>query len=367
MRAAFSWITLLAFSLTAGCAQESKAPPRQARVFPVVAAKVEKRDVPIYIYAVGNVKASSEATIKPQVSGKLIEVNMVDGQKVKKGQLLFTIDPKPFEAALYKAKANVDKDQAALDLAEATLKRYGQLVKEDYVSKLNYDTYKTNVETLRAQLETDKADVMTAQINLDYCSITAPFDGKASEPFIDEGNIITAEQSELTTVFQIDPVEVRFGISQKDYILFRSTVPKPKKVLVSLPSEAEIEYEGKIFFVDNNISTTTGTILVKARVSNPDEKLWPGEFVKVKLQLQKIKDAFIMPLGALQYGQNGPFVYIIKDDMTVEALPIELLTKNESYVATSKGFAEGESVVIDGQVNLRPGAPVKIKEDVKKP
>lgn len=356
---------LIALFSLSSCKQANNGPKPVIEI-PVLVDKVKEQDVPVYIFAVGNAKASNEADIKPQISGIVSEVNMVDGQKVKKGQLLYTIDPRPFDAVLEKTKGILEKDKASLQLAEATLKRYGQLVKEDYVSKLNYDTYSTNVQTQKAQVLSDEADVKTAQINLDYTHISAPFDGILSEHQIDEGNLVTAEQTLLTNIAQVDPLEIRFGIAQKDYELFRSVHPRPKIVEISLPTENEKYFPGTIFFVDNKISRTTGTVLLKARMANPQHELWPGEFVKVKLQLKKVKGAMVMPLGALQYGQSGPFVYIVKPDMTVEVRPVDIVTKNEAYIATSTGFKPGELVVTDGQINLRPGVKVKIKDETEK-
>lgn len=354
-----------ALSLMTGCQQKSKQknePPPVA----VSAAPVEERTVPLFLNAIGNIAAPATVDVFPQVSGMLVEEFVQDGEIVEKGQLLYSIDPRPFKAALDKAKATLLKDEAALDLAETTLKRYEKLVSEDYVSKLNYDTYKTNVETLKAQILIDKADIDNAQLNYNYAFIHAPIGGKISEVLYNVGNIVSPGQLRpINTIRQLDPIDVRFHLSQPDYQKVIQESPKNLQVFVSLPSE-ERSYKGSVYFIDNTLMTTNGTILFKALIDNAKKLLWPGDFVSIKVLLKELSNAKLIPKSALQYGQQGSFVFVIKEDMTVEVRPIAIVTSADEYFAVESGLKAGEKIVTEGQINLKPGSKVVIMPDEKK-
>ncbi|CRX38491.1 efflux RND transporter periplasmic adaptor subunit [Estrella lausannensis] len=354
----------LALSLMTGCNEGKKMKAERPPVA-VSAAAVEERTVPLFLSAIGNIAAPATVEVFPQVTGMIVEEFVQDGDFVEKDQLLYSIDPRPFKAALDKAKATLLKDKAALDLAETTLKRYEQLVSEDYVSRLNYDTYKTNVETLKAQILIDQADVDNAELNYNYAFIHAPIGGKISEVLFNVGNIVSPGQSKpINTIRQLDPIDVRFHLPQPDYQKIIRESPKTLQVFVSLPEE-ELLYEGTVYFIDNTLMTNNGTILFKAKIDNPKRLLWPGDFVTIKVLLKELERAKLIPKSALQFGQQGSFVFVIKDDMTVEVRPIAIVTSAEEYFAVESGLAPGEKVVTEGQINLKPGSKVVIVPEKK--
>jgi multidrug efflux system membrane fusion protein len=356
-------LSILCFlALLLGCGPKEplrKGPP----AVPVATARVIEKDHPVYISTIGNVYSFLTVDIRPQVSGQILDIHVQRGDKVKKGQVLYTIDPRPYQAILDKAKATLVKDKASLDFAKKKLVRYEGLVKQDYVSQLNYDQYKTDVSTLEAQIVQDQADIDSAQINLDYCTIRAPMDGMISFYNVDPGNIVSPTQADpLTVLRMLDPASIHFNISQHDYQRLKDAHPEKIVIKAFLPHQENNQLEGDVYFVDNHLELTTGTILLMAKIPNPDGVLWPGEFVNVRVLVTVEKNALMVPISAVEIGQKGSFIYVVKSDMTVEARLVEVGDQDENFAVIRKGVAVDEIVVTDGQINLFPGAKVIIKD-----
>lgn len=357
-------LLIILFLLTIwGCTNK---PKKIERVFPVTLGSVIQRDVPIYIEVIGNVYSLQIVEIRPQVGGIITEAYVKQGQYVKKGDPLFSIDPRPFQAALDRAKAALVKDTAALELSKVTLKRNEELAKKDYVSKLNFETFQSNVQSGTGQVESDQADIALAALNLEWSTPVSPIDGKISQYNIYPGNLVTAnDPNHFTDVRQITPADIRFNIAQKDFILVQEALKTGAlKFEVYLPQEPGKPREGEIYFIDNHIDLATGTILIKGTVINEDEKFWPGEFIRVRLQLKVKPNAILVPEEAVQSGQDGPFVYIYQpDSSTVKYQPVIKGERIDRYLLIEKGVNPNDKLVLKGQVNLRPGAKVSVVEE----
>lgn len=358
-------LTLVCLSLTACSGDNQK---KQVRTFPVIVGDVIVRDVPIYVETIGNVYSLQTVEVRPQVGGIIQEAYVKQGQYVKKGDPLYKIDPRPYEANLEKAKAALIKDLAALNLAEITVQRYASLVSKEYVSKLNYEQYQANVETGKGQVLSDQADISLAELNLEWTTPRSPIDGKISQFNIDPGNlVIVNDPNALTNIRQITPADVRFGITQKDFIeVQKSILSGLLKFEVILPQEISKPREGKIYFIDNHIDLSTGTILLRGTVPNEDEFLWPGEFVRIRLQLRVHPNALLVPEEAVQIGREGPFVYVYQPDTsTVEYRKVVKGENIDHLQMILEGVKAGEKVVTKGQVNLRQGAQVELAQEAK--
>lgn len=347
--------------LAVGCSKQEETEKK----YPVVLGDVVQRDVPIFIESIGNVYSLQTVVIRPQVGGIVEQAHVKQGQYVKKGDILYTIDPRPYKANLDQAKANLLKNNAALKIAELTAKRYSDLAQKDFISKLNYEQYQTNVEAAQSQVLNDKAAVEFAQINLDWTTVVSPIDGKISQYNIDPGNLVIANDANaLTDVRSITPADIRFYINQKDYILVQKAMKEGRlKFEVHLPQMPESIRQGKIYFTDNHIDLNNGTILIKGTVPNEDEFFWPGEFVRVRLQLRVQPKGLLVPEESIQYGHDGSFVYVYNP--TTSTVEYRLVVKSEKIdkmYLIEKGINAGEKIVTKGQVNLRPGSKVYIAD-----
>lgn len=351
----------LTFCLVA-CSKKEK-PETQ---YPIIVANVVQRDVPIFIESIGNVFALQTVDIRPQVGGIVLEANVKQGQYVKQGQQLYKIDPRPYQSSLEQAKGILLKDTAALELAEITAKRFSVLAEKDFISKLNYEQYQSNVKSAQGQVFNDHAAVAIAQLNLEWTTVVAPIDGKISQYNIDPGNLVVANDANaLTTLRSISPADIRFYINQKDFVDVQKAMrEKHLKFEVYLPQMINSIREGKIYFFDNHLDLNTGTILIKGTVPNEDEFFWPGEFVRVRLQLRIQPQGLLVPEEALQYGQEGSFVYVFKPETsTVEYRLIERGERIGKMFLIHKGVNPGEQVVTQGQVNLRPNVKVYLANE----
>ena len=351
--------SLLLLLLVCGACEKEHAPPQ--RVFPVVTGQVIERDAPVYMEAFGNIYSPQTVAVVPQVSGILLKTHFQQGQEVKAGDLLFTIDPAPFQAALDQAHAALQGDQAQLELAQKTVERYADLAKLEYVSALNFEQYQTNVSSYQAAIAADKAIVETAAINLGWTRITSPMDGMVGEYSVFPGNLVgpTQTTTSLTTIVQMSPIDVEFSISQADFekIQARSEKEMPG-VEVMLPDAAGPTAVGKVYFIDNQLSVQTGTILCKGTFPNADKKLWPGEFVKVRLLLTTLLKAVMVPTSAIQYGQQGAYIYALSPDGTVTYHLVKVGQEIEDYTVVMDGIKAGDTVITDGQINLHNGVEV---------
>jgi multidrug efflux system membrane fusion protein len=318
--------------------------------------------VPVQIHAIGNVEAYSTVSVKTQVAGELIGVYFKEGQEVKKGDLLFLIDPRPFEAALKQAEANLAKDVAQMKKAEVDARRYTDLFKKGVVSSQDYDQVRTNYETLKAIVKADEAAVRNAKLELEYCYIRSPIDGRIGRLMVNQGNIVKEKETVLVDINQTKPIYVGFSVPEQELPrIKRYMALEELRVQAIIPSDKDHPVTGKLSFINNEVDTKTGTILLKAVFPNQDETLWPGQFVNAVLTLTTQKNALVIPSSAVQMGQEGQYVFVVKPDLTVESRPVVVGDSLEQWVVVSKGLRPGERVVTEGQLSLAPGAKVEIK------
>src|SRR4030067_1187498 len=356
----------LVFLLTA-CSKEKKEQSVKIAV-PVTVESVIQKAVPVQIHAIGNVEAYSSVSIKSRVSGELTRVYFREGQDMNKGDMLFTIDSAPFKTALESAQANLAKDTALAKKAEEDVRRYTELYRDELVSRSQYEQIFSTAEALKATVEGDKAAVENARLQLNYCSISAPISGRTGSLLVNEGNLIKANDDKpMVVINKIQPVYVSFSVPENNLQEIKKYMASGKlNVEASVSKEDKRPEKGVLTFVDNTVDTATGTIRLKAAFDNKGRALWPGQFVNVQITLATIHDTVVVPSQAVQTGQQGQFVFVIKAD-TAELRPVNAGITHEDMTVIEKGLAPGEQVVTDGQMLLMPGAKVEIKntEDKK--
>jgi membrane fusion protein, multidrug efflux system len=326
----------------------------------VVTAKAQ--DVPRYLDEIGRNVAFESVSIMPQVTGRVTERHFQDGENLKKGQLLFVIDPSPYKAQLDAAQASLQQAKAALELAKIQFERDEELVGTRAISKQDYDTKKNAVDVCQAQVESAQAAIETAQINLDYCYIHSPIDGRAGARLVDVGNVVQANTTSLLSIQRIDPIYATFTITEGDLPQVQKQMSRGNlSAMVRLPVDPEnFTRLGRVEFLDNAVQNSTGTVNLRATISNPDHHFWPGQFVDVKLVLATEKSAVLVPNEATQLSQQGPFVYVIKSDNTAELRPVSLGQRQGKDVVITNGLQAGERVVLAGQLLVHPGGKVHI-------
>jgi membrane fusion protein, multidrug efflux system len=354
---------------------------------PVVTAKVSQKDVPVDIAAIGNVEAYATISVRSQVTGQLQNVAFHEGDLVKTGQLLFTLDRRPFEAALAQAAANLTRDKALEAQAEAqlgrdaasaeyqqvTAERQSQLAQRGILSKdaaqmaqsqadataALVKADKANIESTKAQLVAQEAAVETARVQLDYCVIKSPIDGRTGNLSVKVGSLITANQLEMITISRIQPVYVTFAVPATHLPTIKSHMTGGKLAVTAVPQDAEAQpATGALTFIDNAVDMTTDTIKLKATFDNADHRLWPGQFARISLRLTTLPDAVVVPSQAVQTGQDGQYVFVVKQDSTVEQRPVTTGQSVAQDVVVQKGLTPGEVVVTEGQLRLEPGSKV---------
>jgi len=335
---------------------------------PVTAGTVIQKTVPVQVRAIGNVEAYSTVSVKSQIGGQLVRVHFKEGQDVHKGDLLFTIDPRPYEAALKQAEANLAKDTAQLENARAELLRYEELIKHDYVTKQEYDQIRANAVAMEATVNAGKAVVENARLQLKYCFIYSPINGRTGYLQSDEGNLIKENaDNPIVVINQIQPIYVSFSLPEEYLAEIKKYISSGKvKVEVFTTKGKDHPEEGTLTFIDNAVDISTGTIRLKATFSNKEKRLWPGQFVDVAMTLTTQPNAIIAPSQALQTGQTGQYVFVIKNDLSVEARPVLISRTIDGEAVVEKGLQLGEKVVTDGQLQLVPGAKVEIKSSPQK-
>ncbi|MEN2985805.1 MAG: efflux RND transporter periplasmic adaptor subunit [Thermodesulfovibrionaceae bacterium] len=339
--------------------EQKKQPPP----VPVVISEVFMKDVPVHLTAIGNVEAYSTVTIKSRVEGQLLEAYIKEGDEVKKGQLLFLIDPRSFQEAVKQAEANLLRDRAQLEFAKADLERYEELLKDELVSRQQYEKIRATYESLKATVKADEAVVEHAKLQLSYCYIRSPIDGKIGSLFVHPGNMIKANETQIATINQIVPIYVRFSIPEQELIRVKKAMTQGtlKTEVILKASDTNYTAVGKVVFIDNTVDPATGTIKLKAEFPNKDKMLWPGQFVNVVLTIGIKKNALVIPYRALQMGQQGHYVFVIKQNRTAEIRQVKAGFRFGDEVVVEEGLNAGETVVIDGQLRLTPGAKVEIK------
>ncbi len=361
-------IVVLLFSLFISACSDSKAKQTGQRVVPVKIGDVTQQNVPLQINAIGNVEAYNTVSVKALIGGEVTGVHFKEGQDVKKGDLLFQIDPRPYDAALKQAEAALARDVAQARNAEEQAKRYEILVQKDYVSRDQYDQLRANADALAAAVQADKANVENARLQLAYCTIRSPIDGRVGSVLINKGNVIKANDLTMVTINKIAPIYVTFSVPEQNLSdLKKYMAAGPLKVEAVIPGDEKRPAQGVLTFVNNAVDTTTGTIQLKGTFGNRDKRLWPGQFVNVTVTLTTQRNAVIMPSAALQAGQQGQYVFVVKPDFTVESRPVTVARTFGDLTVVAQGVKPGEKVVTDGQLNLIPGTHVELKGDQKQP
>jgi len=375
--------------LSLGCSSQSAAPPSMPAV-PVTVATAVQKNVPIQLRPIGNVESYASITIKAQVAGELVRIHFSEGQEVKKGDLLFEIDRRPYEQALHQAEANLNRDIAQQTQAEANLgrdlaqaenaraqaARYAKLTAEGVISKEQNDTMRTTarstdesaradraaIESARASIAADKATVEKAKLDLEYCEIRSPIDGRTGSLQVKQGTLIKSNaDTAMVVVNQIYPAYVTFSVPEDQLaVIRRSMAQGPLAVEAEVPNDPGEPARGQLSFVDNTVDSTTGAIKLKATFPNKEHKLWPGQFVNVVLTIGTESGVTVVPAEAVQTGQQGSYAFVVKADHTVEnrELTVGRTIGRETVIA--KGIAPGETVVTDGQLRLVPGFKVEV-------
>lgn len=348
--------------LASGCSSQ-KAQSAASTAVPVVVATALEKTVPVELRAIGNVQAYNTVQVKTQVPGELTGVFFKEGDDVKKGQLLFTLDPRTFEAELKRQEATLARDQAEAANARAQATRYAKLVEEGVVAREQYDQYRTQAEAMEAAAQADRNAVENARLRLAYTKIYAPFAGRTGSVLVHRGNIVKEndEKSVLITINQLTPIYAEFAVPERYLPLIKAQTSTGKlKVQAVAPGEAAPE-EGTLTFVDNTVDPATGTIRMKGTFANPSRRLWPGQFVDVVLRLGERPNAILVPTPAVQTGQQGQFVFVIKADMTAEQRAVKAGEAVEGSTIIEQGVRPGERVVTDGHLRLVPGSKVEIR------
>jgi membrane fusion protein, multidrug efflux system len=335
----------------------------------VSAVRATAQDVPRYLDEIGRNVAFEAVTITPQVGGRITERHFQDGENLKTGQLLFVIDPRPYQAQMDAATATLAQAKAALDLAKIQFERDQQVIGEKAISQQDYDTKKNAVDVNQAQVESAEAALETAKLNLEYCYIHSPIDGRAGARLVDVGNVVQANSTSLLSIQRLDPIYANFTITESDLPAVQKQMAKGDlKALVRIPSDPEnAGRNGRVEFLDNAVQNGTGTVNLRATLSNPDHHFWPGQFVDVKLILSVEKQAVLIPNEAAQISQKGPFVYVVRSDGTAELRPVKLGQRQGDQVVVTDGVAPNELVVLAGQMLVRPGGKVRVQDSPAAP
>ena len=361
-------LTLLAVSIS-GCSKSEKAaasgPPPTV---PVTVATVEKKDVPITIRAIGNVEPIQKVDVKSQIAGQVMDVHFKEGDEVKKGDILFQIDPRQGEADLNKALGQLARDKAAAENAKADAARYDQLFKQGVTSRQEFDRVSSAADQAQAAVAADQAAVDNARLQLKYTKIEAPVSGKTGNLAVTVGNIVKSNEAVLVTINQISPIYVTFSVPEQQ-------LPEVKKYMNSglkveaLPPGASVGtgVEGKVTFVDNAVDVQTGTLKLKATFANTKETLWPGAFVDVVLTLTEQPNAIVVPSAGVNVSQNGQYVFLVKPDKSVAMQPITVQRTFGDRSIVSEGLKPGDVVVTDGQLRLSEGSKIEIKGQYQQP
>jgi multidrug efflux system membrane fusion protein len=341
-----------------------ETPPAGAQTpppsIPVTAGTVVARDVPVFLHGIGTVQAYNSVAIKSRVDGQIVRVDFKEGQDVKEGDPLFQIDPRPYQAALEQAQAAKQKDEAQLAGAKLDLERYSKLLGTGYQTRQSYDNQTALVAQLQAAIKGDEAQIDTAKLNLSYADIRAPIDGRLGARLVDKGNLVHAsDNTPLVMITEVKPIFVSFTLPQEALDEVRENNEKSPLVVAAYSGDdKKLLAEGKLTLIDNAIDQATGTIHLKARFDNEDERLWPGQFVNLRVIVSTRTKVATVPSQTVQNGPNGHYAYVIKPDNTVERRPVEVASVQDGIAVVTKGLAPGERVVVDGQYRLTDGARV---------
>ncbi|HUQ76446.1 MAG TPA: efflux RND transporter periplasmic adaptor subunit [Burkholderiales bacterium] len=343
-------------------ARESRKGGKGPPSVPVTVARAVQENVPVRLRAIGNVEAFATVSLKARVDGQIVEVNFKEGAPVKKSDVLFRIDPRPYQAALRQAEANALRDSAARDQAQSQARRYEELLQKNFVSKEAYAQIRTNAETAAAVAKASQAALENARLNLEYCTIRSPLDGFVGKVLSQAGNLVRANDvNPLVVINQVRPIYVNFAVPEQSLPEVRKRMAEGTIEVEVLPVDAgQAHPTGRLIFIDNAVDTTTGTIRLRAQFDNDDAALWPGQFVNLSARLYEEADVIVVPTQAVQTGPDGQYLYIIDDDMTAQVRRVEVKRTEGERAILGKGVAAGERVVTRGQLRLGPKVRVQI-------
>ncbi|MGA3091555.1 MAG: efflux RND transporter periplasmic adaptor subunit [Terriglobales bacterium] len=354
--------TVLVLLTSVGCGK-SKVQAAPAMPVPLVSVvRASAQDVPRYLDEIGRNAAFESVTVTPQVGGRIVERHFQDGENLNRGQLLFVIDPRPYQAQVDAAQASLAQTKAALDLARIQFTRDQEVIGAKAISQQDFDTKKNAVDVDQAQVEAAEAALETAKLNLEYCYIRSPISGRAGARLVDVGNVVQPNATSLLSVQRLDPIYANFTITESDLPRVQKQMSAGTlKAVVRIPADPDTEArDGRVEFLDNAVQNGSGTVNLRATMSNSDHHFWPGQFVDVKLVLSTEKGAVLIPNQAAQISQQGPFVYLVKSDDTAELRPVKLGQRQGDQIVVTEGLAANDRIVLAGQMLVRPGGKVRV-------
>lgn len=339
-------------------AEAGKSPP----AVPVLVAQVVEKGMPLRLHAIGNVETIASVAVKARVDGQITHVHVRDGQDVAAGDLLFQLDPKPYQSQLEEAQANLDHDQAQLDYLKGQEERYQDLLKQNFVSKEGYAQVAANFRGAEASVKADQAAVQHARVNLGYTTIRAPINGRVGKVMLSEGNLVKGNDTvQMLVINQLSPIYVAVAVPQQ-YLNDIRTLHRtaPLRVEAALDKGGKT-LTGKLAFIDNSVDVSTGTIKLRGVFDNREKELWPGQFVDAWVSLRDDDNALVVPTQALQTGPKGPYVYVVKPDSSTELRTVEVIRTEGEETVLAGGVAAGETVVVDGASRILPGTRVSTR------
>ncbi|HJQ84246.1 MAG TPA: efflux RND transporter periplasmic adaptor subunit [Candidatus Binatia bacterium] len=360
VRLAVLGLVVLTACSSGGGATEHRGEPAAV---PVRVAEVTRQDAPVELHAVGTVEPVSSVAVRSRVEGQLSRVAFSEGQTVHRDDVLFVIDERPFQTALRQAEANLARDRAEAERARVEADRFGRLLAEGVVSRDETDRSRTQAETARAAVAAGEAAVERARLDLGYCTIRSPLDGRVGQLLVHQGNLVKTNDTTLAVINQLQPIHVSFAVPEEQLPAVRRHMAG-----AALPVQAtsrdgtQRAVGGELVFVNNTVDQATGTVLLKGAFANGEEELWPGQFVDVALRLTTERDALVIPSAAVQTGQEGAYVFVVRGDGTVESRPVVIRQRFDEHVVVEKGVAAGERVVTEGQLRLAPGVRVEARD-----
>src|SRR5258707_12282842 len=352
----------LAFlGVLAGCAKQQAAPQPRAPI-PVVVGSVKIKSMPVEVIAVGHVEPVSTVSIEAQVPGQLLDVHFKEGDFVRKGQLLLTLDPRPYEAALPQDKAALARDKGTAANNRLQAQRYSKLLAEGIVPPSQVESFTSAADASDAVVNADEAAIKTAELNLEYCTIYSPLDGRTGALMLKPGNLVKVADVPIIVINQVNPIYVNFGIPQQFWPELKKYMAQGTlRVKATVPKDSGAAEEGSVAFVDNAIDPSTGNIHLRAAFTNSQNRLWPGLYVNIVLTLSEQAGAIVVPAQAILQGNMGSFVYVVRPDKRVEPRTIVPIRTIQGETVIEKGLQSGETIVTDGQARLEPNARVEIK------
>ena len=360
------FLGLLVAAIFTACSSSDSKP--LVKTYPVKTAVVIKKDLPLYVESIGHLQEYQSVELRPRIGGLIVEAYLTGGEYVNLGDLLFKIDPIPFEIEMHKAAATLIKDEALLEFFRSRYDRYSKLVKKEFVAPLTVEEYQRDVGSQEAQVLLDKALVEMAELNLSYSMVRATLSGKVSLDIINVGNIVQGNDQTkppLAKIFQIDPIYVYFTLAQREFQAIQEKLAKDndRTLNVYLPHDTHPPITGKLDALDNNVSTESGTIQMRGILENQKKILWPGQYATVRLSLGIKPDTLVVPVNAVQFGQSGTTVFTIDQDGIVTSRPVDLGERVDEVYMVNKGLDAGMTVVTEGQLNLRNGSKVNVVGD----